>query len=393
MVLTGHIKRPCDEVVLEQSHIPSSYRIAGGKVRGHPPPPPWQAVDIGAVGVTGRAFFEDSALIVNGAGAGIGGTDDGCYFVSQWMVAAGEIVVRVASLENTSPGAQAGVMMRDGSQAVVLDVNADGGVEFMARPAPGEPMMFIAGGKAPLPAWMRLTRSRDTFTGAVSSDGRTWTIVGTTEAPLGAVIEVGLVVSSHDTRRLTTSTFDRIVAASQAAQDADIGVVGTRGSSAFDDGVYIIRGSGADIWGTADAFHFLYQSLDGDDGRIAARLISQDARNPFAKAGVMIRESTDADAAHVLLDVKPGGGIEFMTRSRSGDSTIFIAEAMMSFPLWLKLQREGEVVSGYVSPDGARWASIGATPFAPAVGRLVGLAVTSHDLSSVNTARFESLGR
>jgi regulation of enolase protein 1 (concanavalin A-like superfamily) len=362
-------------------------------MRDHPPPPPWQAADIGAVGLAGRASFADGTLIVNGAGAGIGGTDDACYFVSQWMVAAGEIVVRVASLENASPRTQAGVMMRDGSQAVVMDVDVEGGVEFMARLAPGEPMRFIAGGRAPLPAWLKLTRRRDTFTGAVSGDGRTWTIVGTTTAPLGAIIEFGLVVSSHDEGQLTTSTFDRIVAASQAAQDADIGVVGPRGSSAFDHGIYTIRGSGADIWGTADAFHFLYQSLDGDDGRIAARVISQDARNPFAKAGLMIRESTDADAAHVLLDVKPGGGIEFMTRSRSGDSTIFIAEAMMSFPLWLKLQREGQVVSGYVSPDGSRWASIGATPFAPAVGRLVGLAVTSHDISTVNTARFESLGR
>jgi regulation of enolase protein 1 (concanavalin A-like superfamily) len=362
-------------------------------VRDHPPPPPWQAADIGVVGVTGRACLEDGTLIVDGAGAGIGGSDDACYFVSQWMVAAGEIVVRVASLENTSPCAQAGVMMRDGSQAVVLDVNVDGSVEFMARPAPGEPMRFIAGGRAPLPAWLRLTRSCDTFTGAVSSDGRTWNIIGATKAPLGAVIEFGLVVSSHDTRRLTTSTFDRIVAASQAAQDADIGLVGTRGSSAFDNGIYTIRGSGADIWGTADAFHFLYQSLDGDDGRIAARLISQDARNPFAKAGLMIRESTDADAAHVLLDVKPDGGIEFTTRRESGGSTIFIAEAMTSFPSWLKLQREGEVVSGYMSPDGSRWTTVGTTPFAATVAPLVGLAVTSHNISSVNTARFESLGR
>jgi regulation of enolase protein 1 (concanavalin A-like superfamily) len=362
-------------------------------VRDHPPPPPWQAADIGEVGVTGRAFFEDGTLIVNGAGAGVGGTDDGCYFVSQWMVAAGEIVVRVASLENTSARAQAGVMMRDGPQAVVLDVNADGGVEFMARPAPGESMRFIAGGRAPLPAWLRLTRSRDTFTGAVSSDGRTWKIVGATKAPLGAVIEFGLVVSSHDTRQLTTSTFDRIVAASQAAQDADIGVVGRLGSSVFDNGIYTIRGSGADIWGTADAFHFLYQSLDGDDGRIAARLISQDARNPFAKAGLMIRESTDADAAHVLLGVKPDGGVEFMARGESGSDTIFIADAMMSFPLWLRLQRDGPLVSGCVSTDGSRWTTVGTTPFAPAVAPLVGMAVTSHDISSLNTARFESLRR
>ena len=86
-------------------------------MRDHPPPPPWQAADIGAVGVTGRAFVEDGTLILNGAGAGIGGSDDACYFVSQWMVAAGEIVVRVASLENTSPCAQAGVMMDIGPKS------------------------------------------------------------------------------------------------------------------------------------------------------------------------------------------------------------------------------------------------------------------------------------
>ena len=52
-------------------------------MRDHPPPPPppWQAADIGVVGLAGRASFEDGTLIVNGAGAGIGGTDDACYFV------------------------------------------------------------------------------------------------------------------------------------------------------------------------------------------------------------------------------------------------------------------------------------------------------------------------
>jgi hypothetical protein len=53
------------------------------QMRDHPPPPPppWQAADIGVVGLAGRASFEDGTLIVNGAGAGIGGTDDACYFV------------------------------------------------------------------------------------------------------------------------------------------------------------------------------------------------------------------------------------------------------------------------------------------------------------------------
>jgi hypothetical protein len=112
------------------------------------------------------------------------------------MVAAGEIVVRVASLENASPRTQAGVMMRDGSQAVVMDVDAEGGVEFMARLAPGEPSEFIAGGTAPLPA-VSDAQPRHVHGAVSATDARE--VVGTTTAPLGAIIESGLVVSRHDT--------------------------------------------------------------------------------------------------------------------------------------------------------------------------------------------------
>ena len=43
----------------------------------------------------------------------------------------------------------------------------------------------------------------------------------------------------------------------------------------------------------------------------------------------MLRKSYDASAAHVVLDVKPDGGVEFMIRAQDGGTTQFVAGATM----------------------------------------------------------------
>ena len=55
--------------------------------------------------------------------------------------------------------------------------------------------------------------------------------------------------------------------------DGDIGTVGVAGSASLDDptSTYTLKGAGADIWGTADALHYAYQTLSGD-GTIVARV-------------------------------------------------------------------------------------------------------------------------
>ena len=43
---------------------------------------------------------------------------------------------------------------------------------------------------------------------------------------------------------------------------------------------FIVEGAGADIWGTADAFHFAYRTLSGD-GTIVARVASVAGADPY----------------------------------------------------------------------------------------------------------------
>src|SRR5262249_46001706 len=74
--------------------------------------------------------------------------------------------------------------------------------------------------------------------------------------------------------------------------DLDVGAPGQAGSASVSDGTYTVSGGGADIWGTSDQFHYVYQSSAGDL-TITARVTSQQTTNPLAKSGVMIRATAD----------------------------------------------------------------------------------------------------
>jgi PKD repeat protein len=67
-------------------------------------------------------------------------------------------------------------------------------------------------------------------------------------------------------------------------QTQNIGSVGQTGSVSYSNGTFTVGGSGADIWGTADGFRFVFQSVNGD-GEIKARVASQTNTDGWAKAG------------------------------------------------------------------------------------------------------------
>lgn len=170
----------------------------------------------------------------------------------------------------------------------------------------------------------------------------------------------------------------------------DIGSVAVAGSASESGGVFTVRGAGADIWGTADSFHFMSQPLSGN-GEIVARVMSIQNTNAYAKAGVMIRGALTAGSAHVILDVKPGGGVEFMSRNANGGTTVFIAGAAVSVPVWLRLKRDATTVIGSWSADGATWTELGRTTITLPTPVYVGLPVTSHSAAVLNTVTFDNV--
>ena len=86
----------------------------------------------------------------------------------------------------------------------------------------------------------------------------------------------------------------------------DIGSVGSKGDASFLNGRFNLIASGVDIWDNADGFQFAYTPLTGD-AQIVAHVTSMQFTDPWAKAGVMFRESLLPGSKHALMVVTAGG--------------------------------------------------------------------------------------
>jgi hypothetical protein len=172
----------------------------------------------------------------------------------------------------------------------------------------------------------------------------------------------------------------------------DIGRVAATGSTSTTNGIYTVRASGADIWGTRDEFRFVYASLSGD-GEVTARVDGLTRTNSWSKAGVMIRESLSATSRYAYTLVSAGNGVDFQYRlSTGGSAGASGADSVTRTPYWVRLRRAGNVFTGYVSADGVTWRQQG-NSITLAMGATVyaGLAVTSHRDGSLATASFSNV--
>lgn len=171
----------------------------------------------------------------------------------------------------------------------------------------------------------------------------------------------------------------------------DIGSVGLPGSAYFSpDGTFTLSGSGGDIWGATDAFHYLFQPVTGDATFVAC-VNSLQNTDGFAKVGLMFRETLDPAARNALVFVTPSSGTGFQSRSVAGGQSTYTPGNSAATPSWIKLERSGTSLNGYSSADGNNWILLGSTTIPMSTSIEGGLAVTSHNNSLLNTAVFSNV--
>ena len=251
----------------------------------------------------------------------------------------------------------------------------------------------VGGGSYSFPnAWLKLTRTGNTITAFSSADGSTWTPVGATTISLTDPVTIGLFTTSHNASALSTATFDNVSVTAGGSPlpspwaDADVGSPAVAGSASYSSGVFTVNGGGADIWGTSDQFNYVSQPLTGN-ATIVARVTSQSNTDPWAKAGVMIKQSTAGGSPYALLAVTPGNGVAFQygfNASVSGGS--------YTFPNgWLKLTRSGSTITAYSSADGTTWTQVGTTTISLTDPVTIGVFICAHNGGALNTATFDNV--
>jgi PKD domain len=174
---------------------------------------------------------------------------------------------------------------------------------------------------------------------------------------------------------------------------ADIGSVGVAGSDSYTNSsrTYTVTASGSDIGGLLDGFRFVAASVTGNVN-LTTQLLSQTNTDLAAQAGLMIRDGTSASAIFAAVVRTPGDGLRFEYRAATGGAVAWSAAVTPLGPVWLKLARSGNAVSGYYSTDGSSWTQIGTTQtLSLPTTTQAGLAVTSHNNTATSTALFTGL--
>ena len=172
--------------------------------------------DIGATGTAGagKSQLVGVALRVSSSANDIGGTADAFHFASQSLTGDGQVIARVDSLVNTDSLAKAGLMIRSSNKpnsiAASILLQAGGQAVFLSRTSTGHAATVKTKSKIKAPYYLRLTRSGQKITGAISPNGQSWTNVGSATVSLPQTTSIGLAVSSHNPRKLNTASFSQI---------------------------------------------------------------------------------------------------------------------------------------------------------------------------------------
>ena len=180
--------------------------------------------------------------------------------------------------------------------------------------------------------------------------------------------------------------------------DVSLGTPTTRGGAGEIGGVLTVVGSGSGFNATTDSGHFVARQVDAATSSVVARLTglgSGAATN--ALAGVMLRETNFRGARRALLAVKPSGALEWHTRTTVSGTNTLIAAGTVAFPVWLKIERNGDTLTAFRATDAAgaagAWTPVGTaltlTTLAPNVN--LGLAATNATLNTTASATFDNV--
>jgi hypothetical protein len=161
-------------------------------------------------------------------------------------------------------------------------------------------------------------------------------------------------------------------------------------------GKMTLTGAGTDIWNSSDDFVYAYKTLTGD-GTIVARVTSVGTgSNTWAKGGVMIRDSINGGSTFVDTVITGGGGngasFQFRLVADAVPGTSTDSATVLTAPYWVKIERIGDNIGGYISANGTAWTPLGVPQAIKMTAPvLIGICITSHAAGEDRTFQFDSI--
>jgi regulation of enolase protein 1 (concanavalin A-like superfamily) len=164
---------------------------------------------------------------------------------------------------------------------------------------------------------------------------------------------------------------------------------------------YAILAGGNDIWGAGGQHYDEYGTIyspkaAGTNATVTVKVTAQQAVDSWSKAGLVLRNDLTAPGAaqgYVALVATPGNGVSLQWQDAATPGYLdqgVNSDTTVKAPVWLRLVRDGDQVSGYYSADGTTWTQVGnaVTLTAAASTEDAGMIATSHSGSNQGEADF-----
>ncbi len=176
-------------------------------------------------------------------------------------------------------------------------------------------------------------------------------------------------------------------------ESGDIGPVKNTGSAEFEEstGTYTVSGSGTNMWGETDEFHFVWKKMSGDVSLAADIEWEGEGTDPHRKACLVIRQDLDPASVYADLAVHGDGLTSLQFRETKGGTTHEV-QANVTAPKRVRIEKEGDYISMSVADDSGELTAAGGSvrlPFSEPF--YVGLGVCSHNADVVETAQFTNV--
>jgi regulation of enolase protein 1 (concanavalin A-like superfamily) len=171
----------------------------------------------------------------------------------------------------------------------------------------------------------------------------------------------------------------------------DVGAPAIRGATEFANGQYRITGAGANMWAKQDQFQYVWREMSGNFTSTATLKFLGEG-NEHRKAGIVVRQSLDTDAAYADVVIHGNGMPGLQWRSRKGEDTnTFDLPFDGPGTFQIRLVRNGVRIYMYMAKDGAPLKEIMHTEVSFQGPVMVGLGVCSHDPAKAETAVFSDV--
>lgn len=173
----------------------------------------------------------------------------------------------------------------------------------------------------------------------------------------------------------------------------DVGAVSHSGAVEYSvaQQTYRITASGENIWGTADALHYVWTKLAGNVSLTADISFATTSGDPHKKAVLMMRQSLDADSAYADAAVHLSGLTSLQAREEKGAATHEI-QGGQTVPRRVRITKIGDTFYMSIAGEDGELHPAGGSMKVPLRDPFyVGIGVSAHNKDAIETAVFRNV--